>query len=67
MGEQEVVDVIRGLSARDFEKSMLSDFDPTIWQDVYKPVADGRELYVRFTRDAQGGLLLISFKENTLL
>jgi len=67
MDEQAVVDVICGLTARDFEKSMPSDFAPTIWQDVYKPVIDGRELYVKFTRDAQGGLLLISFKENTLL
>ena len=66
MDEQAVVDVICGLTARDFEKSTPSDFDPAIWQDVYKPVIDGRELYVKFTR-AQGGLLLISFKENTLL
>jgi hypothetical protein len=33
-------------------------------QDVYKPLVDGRELYVKFTLDGQGGLLLISFKEN---
>ena len=67
MDDHEVVEVIRGLRAQDFEKSMPSDVDPTIWQDVYKPVIDGRELYVKFTRDAQGGLLLISFKEHTLL
>ena len=43
---------------------MPSDRDPAIRQDVYKPVVDGRELYVKFSLDAQGGLLLISFKEN---
>jgi len=64
MDEQAVVDVIAGLTAQDFDKSMQSDRDPTIRQDVYKPAVDGRELYVKFTLDAQGGLLLISFKEN---
>ncbi len=64
MDEQTVVEVIASLTARDFEKSMPSDVDPTIWQDVYKPVAQGQELYVKFTLDTQGELLLISFKEN---
>ena len=43
---------------------MPSDIDPTIWQDVYKPIVESRELYVKFTLDAQGELLLIGFKEN---
>ena len=64
MDGQAVVDVIASLTAEDFEKSMPSDRDPAIRQDVYKPVVDSRELYVKFTLDAQGGLLLISFKEN---
>ena len=64
LDEEAVVDVIARLTAQDFDKSMPSDLDPAIRQDVYKPHVDGRELYVKFTRDAQGGLLLISFKEN---
>jgi motility quorum-sensing regulator/GCU-specific mRNA interferase toxin len=64
MDEQAVVDVIAHLSGRDFEKSMRSEVDPVIWQDVYKPVVGGRELYVKFTLDGRGDLLLISFKEN---
>ena len=43
---------------------MPSEINPAIWQDVYKPVIEGRELYVKFTLDTQGGLLLISFKGN---
>jgi hypothetical protein len=43
---------------------MPSDLDPTIRQDVYKTVVGGRELYLKFTRDARGQLLLISFKDN---
>lgn len=64
MDEQDVVDVIAGLRARDFERSMPSYVDPAISQDVYKPVVEGVELYVKFTLDPQGELLLISFKEN---
>ncbi len=64
MDEAAVVDVIARLTARDFDKSMPSDLDPAVRQDVYKPVVGGRELHVKFTRDRQGGLLLISFKEN---
>jgi hypothetical protein len=59
-----VVDAIGSLTVRDFDKSMPSEISPAIWQDVYKPVSEGRELYVKFTLDAQRQLLLISFKDN---
>jgi motility quorum-sensing regulator/GCU-specific mRNA interferase toxin len=62
--DQAVVDVIARLTTADFDKSMPSEINPAIWQDVYKPIVGGRELYVKFTLDAQGELLLISFKEN---
>jgi motility quorum-sensing regulator/GCU-specific mRNA interferase toxin len=64
MDEPAVVDVIVSLTSRDFDKSMPSDIDPAVWQDVYKPTVKGRELYVKFTLDARGELLLISFKGN---
>ena len=64
MDEQAVVDIIAGLTGSDFEKSMPSDMNPAVWQDVFKPVVGGRELYVKFMPDARGELLLISFKEN---
>ena len=64
MDEQAVADVISSLSSRDFDKSMRADLNPMIWQDVYKPIVKGRELYVKFTLDAHGKLFLISFKEN---
>jgi motility quorum-sensing regulator/GCU-specific mRNA interferase toxin len=64
MHEQAVVDVIASLTAADFDKSMPSEINPAIRQDVYKPVVGGRELYVKFTLDARGALLLISFKVN---
>ncbi len=66
MDEHAVIDVIAHLTPRDFDKSMRSEIDPAVWQDVYKPVVDRCELYVKFTVDARGELLLISFKENEL-
>jgi motility quorum-sensing regulator/GCU-specific mRNA interferase toxin len=63
MDDVAVVAVIQGLSGSDFDKSMTSMADHRIWQDVYKPSVDGRELYVKFTLDAGQELLLISFKE----
>ena len=58
-----VVAVIQGLSTADFDKSMTSMADHRVWQDVYKPTAESRALYVKFTLDAEGEFLLISFKE----
>jgi motility quorum-sensing regulator/GCU-specific mRNA interferase toxin len=64
MDGQAVVDVVAGLTIHDFDKSMRSEINPAIWQDVYKPIVDRQELYVKFTLDTRGELLLISFKEN---
>jgi motility quorum-sensing regulator / GCU-specific mRNA interferase toxin len=63
MDDDAVVAVIQGLSPRDFDKSMTSIADHRVWQDVYRPRVKERELYVKFTLDSQGALLLISFKE----
>jgi motility quorum-sensing regulator / GCU-specific mRNA interferase toxin len=54
MDEQAIVDVIAGLRSRDFDKSMPSNINPTIRQDVYKPIIEGRELYVKFTLEREG-------------
>jgi motility quorum-sensing regulator / GCU-specific mRNA interferase toxin len=63
MDDDAVVAVIQGLSPHDFDKSMRSMADHRVWQDVYRAHVKGRELYVKFTLDSQGALLLISFKE----
>ena len=63
MSNAEVAAVVLGLTKGDFEKSMTSFASSKTWQDVYKPMIDGRTLYVKFTVDAQQQLLLISFKE----
>ena len=63
MDDGQVVAVIQALMPSDFEKSMTSIGDHKVWQDVYKPAAGGRRLYVKFTLDQPKALFLISFKE----
>ena len=63
MDDDDVVAVIQALKVADFDKSMTSHVDHRVWQDVYKPLVRGTMLYVKFTVDASGSLLLISFKE----
>ena len=63
MDDADVVAVVQGLTKTDFDKSMTSYADITVWQDVYKPSVDDKLLYVKFTLNAQKELLLISFKE----
>jgi motility quorum-sensing regulator / GCU-specific mRNA interferase toxin len=53
MDDSAVVSVIQALEQADFDKSMTSFADHKIWQDVYKPNADGKTIYVKITRDAQ--------------
>jgi motility quorum-sensing regulator/GCU-specific mRNA interferase toxin len=60
--KDDVVAVIRALSATDFYKSMTSYHDHRIWQDVYHSKYEGLTLYVKITVD-QEGYFLISFKE----
>jgi len=43
MDERAVVDLISRLTVRDFEKSMRSEADPAVWQDVRCLVAHARK------------------------
>lgn len=59
-----VVAVIQALRyPADFEKSATAHHDPRQWHDTYKLTVAGRSLYLKFTLDDQGKLLLTSFKE----
>lgn len=55
--------VVQGLTAMDFDKSMTTFANHKVWQDVYKPVWKGVDLYVKFQRDDNGYYFTISFKE----
>lgn len=59
---QDVVDVIASMTRQQFYKSMTSYNDHKTWQDVYHVPVAGVPVYVKFTTDDEGKLL-ISFKE----
>lgn len=53
--------VVRGLSRGDFYKSMTTNMNHRVWQDVYHAEWRGRSLYVKFQQ--AGEYLVVSFKE----
>jgi len=62
MTNMDAVEVIHSLSRRNFYKSMTTNADHRIWQDVYHAEWNELELYVKFQRDAAGFYFMISFK-----
>jgi motility quorum-sensing regulator/GCU-specific mRNA interferase toxin len=56
--------VVTALKSSDFDKSMTTYADHTAWQDVYKPVVGGVELYVKLMVDNDA--VIVSFKRSTL-
>lgn len=58
----DVVGVIQSMTREQFYKSMTSDANSAIWQDVYHVPHATFVLYVKFTTDAEG-YLVISFKQ----
>jgi motility quorum-sensing regulator/GCU-specific mRNA interferase toxin len=63
-GTDEIVSVIQSITREQFYKSMTSNYDNTVWQDVYHAVDPGGvPLYVKFTDNGGPDFLLLSFKE----
>lgn len=58
-----VVEIIQGMSAGQFYKSMTAHTDHTSWQDVYHVPWEGLVLYVKFSDDRITAFRLLSFKE----
>jgi len=61
LGQDEIVDVVRGLSMEDFYKSMTTHADHTIWQDVYRPRTKAGDVYLKLI--VIDDVLVVSFKE----
>lgn len=51
------------MTARQLYKSMTSNLDYKLWQDVYHVPHDDGTLYVKFTADVVTEFRLLSFKE----
>ena len=56
-----IVAVILSLTPKDFHKSMTTHADHRIWQDVYRPVTEAGEIYLKLT--VVDEVLIVSFKE----
>ena len=62
-GSEEIVAIVQTMARRHFYKSMTSNYDASVWQDVYHvPHPDGT-LYVKFTDNGGPDYVLLSFKE----
>ena len=61
MSYSDMVDVLLGLTPKDFYKSMTTYGDHRIWQDVYRPVVAVGRFYVKITVSAN--VVIVSFKE----
>ena len=61
--QEDVVSVIQTMSRSQFYKSMTSNADSKVWQDVYHVPSGVGILYVKFTADAVSQFRLLSFKE----
>ena len=59
---EDVVAIIQAITPKSFYKSMTSQQSNAVWQDVYHVPWCQTLLYVKFTTDAEG-YLVISFKE----
>jgi hypothetical protein len=64
-GYDEIATVIQTITKSHFYKSMTSNFDNTVWQDVYHvpDATSGKTLYVKFTDNGGPDWVLLSFKE----
>jgi motility quorum-sensing regulator/GCU-specific mRNA interferase toxin len=59
---ENIIAIIQSLTPRHFYKSMTSHVSSAVWQDVYHAPWREMLLYLKFTTDAEG-YLVISLKE----
>lgn len=57
----DMLDVIRALTIKDFHKSMTTHADHRVWQDVYQPGTAAGDVYLKLT--VIDDVLIVSFKE----
>ncbi len=57
----QILEVVRGLTAKDFYKSMTTHQDHTVWQDVYHAATHAAVIYLKLT--VIDDVLIVSFKK----
>lgn len=60
---QAIVKTISSIEPTMFYKSMTTNFDHRVWQDVYYVPGEGLVLYVKFQADVITEFRVMSFKE----
>ena len=58
---REMLAVIQALTPGDFYKSMTTNADHRLWQDVYRPTTEVGDIYLKLT--VIDDVLIVSFKE----
>jgi motility quorum-sensing regulator/GCU-specific mRNA interferase toxin len=61
LGLDEMLAVVQALTRADFDKSMTTHADHTVWQDVYTPRTAVGPVYLKLT--VMDDVLIVSFKE----
>lgn len=64
LGVDEMLAVVQALTRPDFDKSMTTHADHTVWQDVYKPTTAVGSVYLKLT--VINDVLIVSFKEQQI-
>ena len=64
--ETQIIEVLLELGPADFYKSMTSNFNHRIWQDVYKKKCKEINLYIKFkvNETDENLVVILSFKED---
>ena len=63
MTRADMMRVIKGLTRRDFYKSVTTYHDHAVWMDVYHGRAEGYEIYIKIVEDMVTEFTCTSFKE----
>lgn len=61
LGLSDMLAVVVALTPDDFYKSMTTYTDHTVWQDVYRPMTQAGDVYLKLT--VIEDVLIVSFKE----
>ncbi len=62
MDYRDMLETVKALTHDDFYKSITTDADHRIWQDVYRPTTPAGDVYPKLT--VVDDLLIVSFKES---
>ena len=57
---EDMLDIIKALTLKDFYESMTTQADHRIWQDVYRPSTPSGKVYLKLTFI---DVLIVTFKE----